>query len=176
MSEFSDVIKVIIDKGGFKTFLFSVAVAIISQKLWLNDWLWSVVVFCGCFLLVSFIVWICEWARNKYKSAVYEDEKKKAAEEARDSQYNRFCIIYNSLPPLTQQRLIELYKLPTQVYSNVRILNDMYAHCNILQACRNLQLKDHTMIVVEENFGTTYTIHINELFCKVLAEHISDFN
>ena len=176
MSEFSDVIKVIIDKGGFKTFLFSVAVAIISQKLWLNDWLWSVVVFCGCFLLVSFIVWICEWARNKYESAVYEDEKKKAAEEARDSQYNRFCIIYNSLPPLTQQRLIELYKLPTQVYSNVRILNDMYAHCNILQACRNLQLKDHTMINVEDNFGTTYTIYINDVFCKVLAEHISDFD
>ena len=65
MSELSDVLKVIIEKGGFKTFLFSVAVAIISQKLWLNDWLWSVVVFCGCFLLVSFIVWV----KSRYDSA-----------------------------------------------------------------------------------------------------------
>jgi hypothetical protein len=171
MSEFSDVIKVIIDKGGFKTFLFSVAVAIISQKLWLNDWLWSVVVFCGCFLLVSFIVWV----KSRYDSAVYEDKKEKQAEEARIAQYKRFCIVYNSLTPMTQQNLIELYKLPMQGYSNVRILNDMYAHCNILQSCRNLQLKDHTMIKVEDNFGTTYTIYINDVFCKVLAEHISDF-
>ena len=103
MSEFSDVIKVIIDKGGFKTFLFSVAVAIISQKLWLNDWLWSVVVFCGCFLLVSFIVWV----KSRYDSAVYEDKKEKQAEEAKATQYKRLCIIYDSLNNMTKQRLNE---------------------------------------------------------------------
>lgn len=173
MSEFSDVIKVIIDKGGFKTFLFSVAVALISQKLWLNDWLWSVVVFCGCFLLVSFIVWICEWARNKYESAVYEDEKKKAAEEARDSQYNRFCIIYNSLPPLTQQRLIELYKLPQETYSNVRILNNMPYQYPILQVCYDMSQK-YQVIDVEESVGSPI-ITIEGVFYNVLEKHAADF-
>jgi hypothetical protein len=169
MSEFSDVIKVIIDKGGFKTFLFSVAVAIISQKLWLNDWLWSVVVFCGCFLLVSFIVWV----KSRYDSAVYEDKKEKQAEEAKAAQYKRLCIVYDSLNDITKQRLIELYKLPQQTYSNVRTLNNMPYQHPILQVCCDMLHKYH-IIDVEEGIGT-YIITINSEFCKVLAEHISDF-
>ena len=169
MSEFSDVIKVIIDKGGFKTFLFSVAVAIISQKLWLNDWLWSVVVFCGCFLLVSFIVWV----KSRYDSAVYEDKKEKQAEEARIAQYKRFCIVYNSLTPMTQQNLIELYKLPMQGYSNVRILNDFPRQSDLLRMCYEISHKYH-IIGVEESMGSSI-ITIEGIFCEVLAEHISDF-
>lgn len=174
MSEFSDILKVIIDKGGFKTFLFSVAVAIISQKLWLNDWLWSVVVFCGCFLLVSFIVWIYEKISKYYESKAYERRKALEAKAMRDAQYNRRSIIYKSLPQMTQQTLVELYKLPQQDLPNVRILNNLRYQSNILQVCRNVQLK-HNIINVEENYGS-YIIHIEDVFCEVLAEHISDFN
>lgn len=170
MSEFSDVIKVIIDKGGFKTFLFSVAVAIISQKLWLNDWLWSVVVFCGCFLLVSFIVWV----KSRYDSAVYEDKKEKQAEEAKATQYKRLCIIYDSLNNMTKQRLNELYKLPQQTYSNVRILNNMPYQHPILQVCCDM-LHKYQAIAVEEGLGS-YIITIDSEFYKILEKHAADFN
>lgn len=169
MSEFSDVIKVIIDKGGFKTFLFSVAVAIISQKLWLNDWLWSVVVFCGCFLLVSFIVWV----KSRYDSAVYKDEKEKQAEEAKATQYKRLCIIYDSLNNMTKQRLNELYKLPQQTYSNVRILNNMPYQHPILQVCCDM-LHKYQAIAVEEGLGS-YIITIDSEFYNILASHAKDF-
>ena len=169
MSEFSDVIKVIIDKGGFKTFLFSVAVAIISQKLWLNDWLWSVVVFCGCFLLVSFIVWV----KSRYDSAVYEDKKEKQAEEAKAAQYKRLCIVYDSLNDITKQRLIELYKLPKQTYSNVRILNNMPYQYPILQVCYDMSQK-YQVIDVEESVGSPI-ITIEGVFYDVLEKHAADF-
>lgn len=169
MSEFSDILKVIIDKGGFKTFLFSVAVAIISQKLWLNDWLWSVVVFCGCFLLVSFIVWV----KSRYDSAVYEDKKEKQAEEAKAAQYKRLCIVYDSLNDITKQRLIELYKLPKQTYSNVRILNNMPYQYPILQVCYDMSQK-YQVIDVEESVGSPI-ITIEGVFYNVLEKHAADF-
>lgn len=169
MSEFSDILKVIIDKGGFKTFLFSVAVAIISQKLWLNDWLWSVVVFCGCFLLVSFIVWV----KSRYDSAVYEDKKEKQAEEAKAAQYKRLCIVYDSLNDITKQRLIELYRLPKQTYSNVRILNNMPYQYPILQVCYDMSQK-YQVIDVEESVGSPI-ITIEGVFYNVLEKHAADF-
>lgn len=169
MSEFSDVIKVIIDKGGFKTFLFSVAVAIISQKLWLNDWLWSVVVFCGCFLLVSFIVWV----KSRYDSAVYEDKKEKQAEEAKAARHKKLCIVYDSLNDITKQRLIELYKLPKQTYSNVRILNNMPYQYPILQVCYDMSQK-YQVIDVEESVGSPI-ITIEGVFYNVLEKHAADF-
>lgn len=174
MADFVDLCKVIIEKGGFKTFLFSVAVAIVSYKLWLNDWLWSVVVFCGCFLLVSFIVWIYEKINKYCESKAYERRKAMETKAMRDAQYNRWSIIYKSLPKMTQQRLYELYKLPQQNYSNVRIINNVIQQNDILQACRNIQLKHH-VISVEESIGS-YIIHIEDIFCDVLAEHISDFD
>ena len=169
MADFVDLCKVIIEKGGFKTFLFSVAVAIVSYKLWLNDWLWSVVVFCGCFLLVSFIVWV----KNRYDSAVYEDEKEKQAEEAKNAQHKRLCIIYDSLNDMTKQKLIELYKLPQQTYTNVRILDNMSYQYPILQVCYVISQK-YQVINVEEGIGSP-VIYIDSEFYKILEKHAADF-
>ena len=173
MAEFTDLLKVIIEKVGFKTFLFSVAVTIVTNKLWLNDWQWSIVVFCGCYILVSFIVWLCKLIKCKCELTEYERKKSKELVESQNAEYKRMCIIYDSFPQMTQQRLIELYKLPQQTYSNVRILNDMPNQHSILQACSNVCLK-YQVIGVKESLGS-YIITIKSEFCDVLAKHYSDF-
>ena len=169
MADFVDLCKVIIEKGGFKTFLFSVAVAIVSYKLWLNDWLWSVVVFCGCFLLVSLLA----WAKSRHISSVYEAKKKKQEEEEKAAQYKRLCVVYDSLDKMTKQRLIELYKLPQQTYSNVRILNNMPYQQPILQVCCDM-LHKYQAIAVDEGLGS-YIITIDSEFYKILEKHAADF-
>lgn len=173
MSEFVDLFKVIIEKGGFKTFLFSVSIAIVSNKLWLNDWLWAIVIFCGCYLFVSFIVWLYKFVKSKCELTAYEKKKTKELVKEQDARYKRLCIIYDSLPKMTQQRLVELYKLPQQTYSNVRILSNMPYQHPILQACYNMAQK-HYAIGVEESLGS-YIITIESEFCDILAEHCSDF-
>ena len=173
MSEIGDIVKILIEKGGFKTFLASLLGSILFYKLILNDWLWALVVFAGCYLVFRFVDWLWKQGVKRYESAIYKAERIQKAEDEKMAQYKRLCIVYNSLTPMTQQRLIELYKLPQETYSNVRILNNMPYQHPILQVCCDMLHKYH-IIDVEEGIGT-YIITIKSEFCEVLAEHISDF-
>lgn len=169
MSEFSDVLEVIIEKGGFKTLLASILGAISFYKLILDDWLWSVVVLCSCYLLFSFVIYIKDVIENKIELNKRDEELK----QNRIIRYNRLCIVYNSLPKITQQRLVELYKLPQQTYSNVRILNDFPRQSEILSMCYEVS-RIHHIIGVEESMRSSI-ITIEDVFCDVLVKHLSDF-
>ena len=65
MSEFSDVLNVIIEKGGFKTFLASILGAILFYKLILDDCLWAIVVLCSCYLVFSLLNYIKDLIESK---------------------------------------------------------------------------------------------------------------
>lgn len=173
MSEFSDVLKVIIEKGGFKTFLASILGAILFYKLILDDWLWSVVVLCSCYLFFSFVIYIKDVIKNKIELNKKKSKKVEELKQDRITRYNRLCIVYNSLPKMMQQRLIELYKLPQQTYTNVRILNDFPRQSELLSMCYEISHK-HYVIGVEESIRSSI-ITIEDVFCDVLAEHLSDF-
>lgn len=173
MSELSDVLKVIIEKGGFKTFLASILGAILFYKLILDDWLWSVVVLCSCYLLFSFVIYIKDVIKNKIELSKKKSKKVEERKQDRITRYKRLCIVYNSLPKMMQQRLIELYKLPQQTYTNVRILNDFPRQSELLSMCYEISLK-HYVIGVEESIRSSI-ITIEDVFCDVLAEHLSDF-
>ena len=173
MSEVGDIVKIMIEKGGFKTFLASILGAILFYKLILDDWLWSVVVLCSCYLLFSFIVYVKDAIEHKIELSKKKSKNVEELKQDRIARYNRLCIVYNSLPKMTQQRLYELYKLPQQTYSNVRILNDFPRQRDLLSMCCDVSHKYH-IIGVEESMGSSI-ITIEDIFCEVLAEHISDF-
>ena len=172
MSEVGDIVKILIEKGGFKTLLASILGAILFYKLILDDWLWALGILCGCYLLFSFFIYIKDLIKIKREVVQKKTKETKKLEQEKIDRYNRLCIVYNSLPQRTKQTLIKLYKLPQQNDSNVRIINNVIQQNDILQACRNVQLKHH-VISVEESIGS-YIIHIEDIFCDVLAEHISD--
>ena len=173
MSEVGDIVKIMIEKGGFKTFLASILGAILFYKLILDDWLWSVVVLCSCYLLFSFIVYVKDAIEHKIELSKKKSKKVEELKQDRIARYNRLCIVYNSLPKMTQQSLIELYKLPQETYSNVRILNNMPFQHPILQVCCDMLHKYH-IIDVEESLGS-YIITIDSEFNNILASHVKDF-
>ena len=173
MSEFSDVLKVIIEKGGFKTFIASILGAILFYKLILDDCLWAIVVLCSCYLVFSFLNYIKDLIESKIELNKKEAKRDEELKHDRIARYNRLCILYNSLPKIMQQSLIELYKLPQQAYSNVRILNDFPRQSGLLNMCYEVSRK-HYVIGVEESIMSSI-ITIEDVFCDVLAEHVSDF-
>lgn len=173
MSEFSDVLKVIIEKGGFKTLLASTLGAILFYKLILDDWLWSVVVFCGCYLLCNLAVWAWLSVKKKIKSIIYEESQILAGQAEKDNQCRKMNIVYSSLPKTAQQQLIELYKLPPQDFFNVRILNNMPYQQPILEVCYKM-LDKYQLIGIEEGLGS-FIITIDSEFYKILEKHATDF-
>ena len=165
MSAFIDLFKVIIGKSGLRKMFFSIAIAIIVQKLCHIDYWWTIVVFCGCYLFSCFIVWL-------YKLSCYRLRKNKAKEEEEECSFKRLHVIYKSLPQNTQQQLIELYKLPEQDFVNIRVLD--CSHKDILDECEKVKSKYH-LLGIEKGIGS-YIITIDKVFCKVLAMHKSDFD
>ena len=170
MSEVADFIKVIIEKTGFKTFLCSIAVSLTADKLWINDWVWSIVVFCCCYLFISFAIWLYESCITKCKEAEEKARKTKEAKEKEEIRKKRLCVIYNSLPTEIKQDLKNLYKLSPQTLSNVRILDCFPYQDRLLCSCNQVE-KQHHVISVEKGINS-YIITIEESFCEILAEHV----
>ncbi|MBQ7855198.1 MAG: hypothetical protein IJ352_09310 [Muribaculaceae bacterium] len=165
MSEFSDFIKAIIDKVGFKTFLFSSVIAILSYKLWLYDWIWATAVF-GVSYLITYGI------SQLYKSIVQYIKKANEEKKYKGIRYDNFCHIFNSLNSKAQHQLIDLYRLPQQKNSTVRILRDnIPGHDEILKGCQNIRYiyHDYYMMDIERGFGS-HIITIDDVLCEVLAE------
>ena len=163
MSVISDLIKTLIEKSDFKTFLLSLAVSVLAKKLFALDWMWTIIVFCACYLVKYLLIWV------KSKCVVIHTSCRE-----RNDLRKRFCVIYASLPLSTKQALIELYNLPIQNFSNVRILNNFPEQQKIFQECNRVQDKLH-LLTVERSIDS-FIIKIDDVFCEVLAEHKSDFN
>ena len=66
MIEVSNIIKAFIEKSDFKTFLFSIGIAITVHKLWISDWLWTTVIWIGCYLISCLIIWIYKRFNEKH--------------------------------------------------------------------------------------------------------------
>lgn len=166
MSEVADIFKIIVDKVGFKTVLFSLIVAILFYKLYLSDWLWGIVVFGICYFLVCIISYTSKRINRYIASA---NEKLKIKQE-RQNHYYRMSLIYNSLPDYMQKALILLYQLPCQTYYNVRVLNNFPSQITIYSVCMRIE-EEYQLITVRKNFQS-YIIEIDEIFCDVLNDSI----
>lgn len=170
MSEFVDLFKVIIEKGGFKTFLFSVAIAIVSNKLWLNDWLWAIVVFCSCYLLTYLILCVFHHLKKKYDKYVKTKNMIEENKRYREEQIKKINLIFNSLDENTKEALRELYSLPEQEFANKRILN--HSQCNsIFSRCCRLD-KYHFFKI--EKCCDSYIVTIDIIFYDVIGEHFAN--
>lgn len=174
MVEVSNIIKAFIEKSDFKTFLFSIGIAITVHKLWISDWLWTAVIWIGCYLISCLIIWIYKRFNEKHYITQLKKEENQQKIRERDLLYRRLDNTYNSFPFRIKHALIELYNLPQQNFSNVRILADIKNQGHILSVCCELQY-NIGYISVEESYGSSI-ITIDDVLCEVLEKHTNDYN
>lgn len=169
--ELLEIIKLTIDKFNFKTFLASVAICISINLLWINNWIWAIVVFCCTYLLIYAITLGLEYLHKKYKRHTFRLEQNIRNERERMARYNKLSIIFKGFDTQTQQILIDLYGLPMQEYSNIKILS-RNEHINILHKCDiiNSTLNYYKLFEIEyvENSAI---ITIDPVFNQVLEEN-----
>lgn len=169
--EILEILKHTIEKFNFKTLLVSVAISITSNLLWINNWIWSIVVFCCTYLLIYAITLVFEYLHKKYKRHTFRLEQNIRNERERTARYNKLSIIFKGFDTQTQQILIDLYGLPMQEYSNIKILS-RNEHINILHKCDiiNSTLNYYKLFEIEyvENSAI---ITIDPVFNQVLKEN-----
>ena len=163
MSDIGNIIKILIEKVDFNTFLFSILVSILFHKLIFNDWWWFIAILCSCYLTCIFVIWVFRCVREEYSNSQMEKVQGVA-----------YGYIYDILSQTTKQDLIDLYRLPPHKHTNARSLCNYSSHQNILNTCKQLSHQHQELIKVLD--GTEMSIIIiDNLFCKVLEEHLSDF-
>ena len=172
MSDISEVIKVIIEKTGFKTLIFAIAVSLTANKLWINDWVWTIVLFCITYLMTNLIIWVSEYVKKRYCDYLIKIDLQQKIEKQNADNKSRMSTVFNSLPEEIKEDLIQLYKLPQEELSNIRILTTTsIENTRILNSCYNVRYK-HYLLNIEESINS-YIITIDEQLCSVIAEHIT---
>lgn len=172
MSEISDIFKVVIEKTGFKTLIFSIAVSLTANKLWINDWVWTIVLFCITHLMTNLIIWVSEYVKKRYCDYLIKIDLQQKIEKQNADNKSRMSTVFNSLPEEIKEDLIQLYKLPQEEHSNIRILKTTSVeNARILNSCYNVLYK-HYVLNIEESINS-YIITIDEQLCGVIAEHIT---
>lgn len=169
--EILEILKLTIEKFNFKTLLVSVAICITFNLLWINNWIWSIVVFCCTYLLIYAITLVFEYLHKKYKRHIFRTQQDNRNKHERRAQYKKLSILFKGFDTQTQQILTDLYSLPMQEYSNIKILSRI-EHINILQKCTILNSTlEHYKLFEIEYVENSVIITIDPVFNQVLEKN-----